>query len=173
MLPRPKTCGLTISNVLDFDTRAIGSNTTKAVIVRNISTATVHFRSFVVSGASGVSVKVNGCGRSLAKGRSCSISLTWKPTAVGAINETLSIEDDVQGSPQTVTIRGVAGTPGDFNGDGYADALAFYNFGGSHTQAFLFPGKASGINPPTMIWDSGPGKWNWESSFFFSMSYVN
>src|SRR5450830_1633044 len=47
---------------------------------------------------------------------------------------------------------------------GYADVLAFYNKGGARTKAWLFRGTSSGISPPTMVWDSGPGSWDWRRS---------
>lgn len=52
---------------------------------------------------------------------------------------------------------------GDFNGDGRADALAFYAVPNdfAHTRAFLFSGSANGLQPPTLIWDSGIGGWDW------------
>ena len=50
---------------------------------------------------------------------------------------------------------------GDFNHDGYADALAFYDYGGDGVRAWLFKGKASGLAAPVSVWSSGAGKWHW------------
>ena len=50
---------------------------------------------------------------------------------------------------------------GDFNKDGYADVVAFYDYGGGRTGAFIFRGNPNGVNPPVMIWDSGSGNWEW------------
>jgi len=53
---------------------------------------------------------------------------------------------------------------GDFNNDGYSDALAFYDYGNGVTKAWLFKGTAKGLRPPTLIWDSsstGGCCWTW------------
>lgn len=46
------------------------------------------------------------CGTSVAAGGRCSISLTFSPTASGAVSGTLTISDDALTSPQTVSLSG-------------------------------------------------------------------
>jgi len=41
---------------------------------------------------------------------------------------------------------------GDFNHDGYADVLAFYNYSGYRTRAWLFRGNPNGVNAPVVVW---------------------
>ena len=50
---------------------------------------------------------------------------------------------------------------GDFNHDGYSDVMAFYDYGGAETRAWLFRSNPNGVNPPLIIWDSGAGNWDW------------
>ena len=50
---------------------------------------------------------------------------------------------------------------GDFNGDGYDDIAVFYNYGNLDTKLIVFWGSASGFSAPTVVWDSGPGNWDW------------
>jgi len=60
--------------------------------------------------ASGDFGQTSGCGASLAPGGSCSIGVTFTPTAVGLRSGTLSISDSGPNSPQSVTLSGI-GTP--------------------------------------------------------------
>ena len=50
--------------------------------------------------------QTNNCGASLGSGASCSISVTFKPSAGGSRTGILSIADNSTGSPQTVTLSG-------------------------------------------------------------------
>jgi hypothetical protein len=50
---------------------------------------------------------------------------------------------------------------GDFNRDGYADVVAFYGYAGARTRAWLFRGNPNGVSVQVIIWDSGPGQWDW------------
>ncbi|MGD9701855.1 MAG: FG-GAP repeat domain-containing protein [Acidimicrobiia bacterium] len=49
---------------------------------------------------------------------------------------------------------------GDFNGDGFADVIAFYDYGSSQTKAWLFRGTSNGVGPPLAVWDSGVNNWD-------------
>ncbi len=52
---------------------------------------------------------------------------------------------------------------GDFNGDGYSDIAAFYDYGSGLTRGFIFAGSSSGLaNSYSNFWDSGKG--NFEAS---------
>jgi hypothetical protein len=57
---------------------------------------------------------------------------------------------------------------GDFNGDGYTDLAALYNYGNARTKLFWMPGTAAG--PPTSWdvtgWDSGVGNFDWTAAKF-------
>jgi hypothetical protein len=66
------------------------------------------------SAATGVSVSApapfatsnNTCGGSIAAGGSCTVSVTYKPTAAGASNGTLSVASSAPGSPLSVALSG-------------------------------------------------------------------
>jgi hypothetical protein len=57
--------------------------------------------------------QTNTCGTSLAAGGSCTINVTFKPAAVGALTATVSVGDNASGSPQTIGVKGTgtAGVP--------------------------------------------------------------
>jgi hypothetical protein len=42
----------------------------------------------------------------VAAGKNCNIIVTFKPVSAGSLTATLSIADNVTGSPQTVTLTG-------------------------------------------------------------------
>ncbi len=49
---------------------------------------------------------------------------------------------------------------GDFNGDGFGDVVAFYPYANNQTRAWVFFGTSTGLNPPTIQWDSGTNGWD-------------
>ena len=55
--------------------------------------------------------ETNTCGVSVDAGGSCSIQVTFTPTAAGIATGTLTITDGAGGSPQTVPLTGTGGTP--------------------------------------------------------------
>jgi len=52
------------------------------------------------------------CGPTLAEGKSCTITVTFKPAATGAQSATLQIADNAAGSPQKVTLTGTGAAAG-------------------------------------------------------------
>jgi hypothetical protein len=60
---------------------------------------------------SGDFAQTNNCGTTLAGGDSCTISVTFTPTATGARTASVSIADNASGSPQTVSLTGTGTVP--------------------------------------------------------------
>lgn len=56
--------------------------------------------------ASGDFAQTNTCGSTVAAGASCTISVTFTPTAAGVRDGAITITDDAAGSPQTVSLTG-------------------------------------------------------------------
>ncbi len=50
--------------------------------------------------------QTNNCGASVAAGSSCTITVTFKPTAIGVRTAAVSITDNAPNSPQQITLRG-------------------------------------------------------------------
>jgi hypothetical protein len=94
---------------LTFATQALNTTSTaQAVTVSNTGTA--------AASVSGVSVtgdfsQTNTCGTSIAAGASCSVSVSFRPTASGTRTGSLTVTSNASNSPTTVTLSGTgAGT---------------------------------------------------------------
>ncbi len=57
---------------------------------------------------------------------------------------------------------------GDFNGDGYSDLAVLYNYGGTTTGLFVFPGSQTGLQSPTLVWQSTSFSWSATSGLVVS-----
>ena len=75
----------------------------QAVTLQNPGTGAASISSI---GASGDFAQTNGCGGSLAAGASCTINVTFTPTAAGARTGTLTITSNAPGSPTTASLSG-------------------------------------------------------------------
>ena len=83
----------------------------KYITLTNQGTGTINISSIVSSGTdSGDFTVTNNCGKSVAVGASCTIKVTFTPSAQGQRTADVAIGDDGGGSPQTVPLTGV-GTP--------------------------------------------------------------
>jgi hypothetical protein len=93
---------------LTFSSQTV--NTTSAaqsVTLTNSGNAALTISSIGISGANaGDFSQTNTCGSSLAAGASCTISVTFKPTATGTRTAAVSIADNATGSPHTVSLTG-------------------------------------------------------------------
>jgi hypothetical protein len=86
----------------------------ESVTVSNTGSTAVNFAGFSISGAnssdfalgSGASASMCNASGSLAASASCTIGVTFTPTATGARAATLSIADNATGSPQSVSLNG-------------------------------------------------------------------
>jgi subtilase family serine protease len=114
-LSGPATAGqpaATISaNSLGFGLTGIGStNTAPAFTLTNTGHAALALTAIGITGTNPSSFsEANTCGKSLAVGASCAITVTFKPAASGALAAAVSFTDNAAGSPQKVTLSG-AGT---------------------------------------------------------------
>jgi len=101
---------------LNFGTILIpNTSAPQSVTLTNNTNAAIVFTSAVISGGSSAAantdyaVSANTCGVSIAAGASCTVSVTFKPTVVGAETANLVLTDGDSTSPQTITLTG-AGT---------------------------------------------------------------
>jgi hypothetical protein len=129
---------------LTFGSQAV--NTTSAA-----QSVTVHNTGTVAATVSGVTTsgdfaQTNTCGSSIAAGASCSVAVTFHPTASGTRTGSLTITSSATGSPNTVALSGT-GTSGAVN-----LALGKTTSESSHTDVYPSPNVVDG-NQST-YWES-------------------
>jgi hypothetical protein len=109
--------GVTVTpSSLSFGSIVVGSSSSAQPVTLS-STNALTITSITVSGDF---TQSNNCGSSLAAGGSCTISVQFTPTVLGARSGTLSFNDSDSSSPQTVALSGtgtsgVGCTPGTVN----------------------------------------------------------
>jgi hypothetical protein len=97
-------------NSLRFGNEAVGTTSpAKTVTLKNTSRATLDISSITPSGAFAISA--NTCGATLAGKKSCKVSITFTPMALGKLTGTLTFTDNAINSPQTVPLSGTGVKP--------------------------------------------------------------
>jgi hypothetical protein len=83
----------------------------QVVTISSTGTSPLLINSITIAGTNaGDFAQTNNCGSSLAPGSSCTINVTFAPTAAGLRSATLSISDNVPGTP-TVALSGTGVAP--------------------------------------------------------------
>jgi Abnormal spindle-like microcephaly-assoc'd, ASPM-SPD-2-Hydin len=129
-----------------------GPPQTMTVKLTNTGTATLAITNVAVSPADfGMVSTSTPCGSSLAAGASCTIGISFDPTATGTRTGTLTVADNASGSPQMVTLTG---TGQDFTvaPSGSATATVAPGQSANYTIA-VTPG--GGFDQPVMLRCSG------------------
>jgi hypothetical protein len=107
VFPGGGTSGTALSaspSSLSFGSVAVGSTSgTHTVTVSNPGSGAVSVSSIGVTGPFSES---NNCGTSLAAGGTCTVSVTFAPTAAGSASGTLSVNSSAPGSPLTTALSG-------------------------------------------------------------------
>jgi hypothetical protein len=93
---------------LIFGTVTVGTSSSPQVATfTNASKSALAIKSLTISGTNSLDFsETNTCGVSVAAGKSCTISVIFKPTASGARSASVSIVDAGGGSPQLVNLSG-------------------------------------------------------------------
>ena len=93
---------------LTFASQAVGSTSAaQTVTLRNAGTAALSITSIALAGTNpGDFSQANNCGSALAINASCTINVTFKPTATGTRSGSLRVTDNASGSPQSVSLTG-------------------------------------------------------------------
>jgi hypothetical protein len=133
---------------LAFGNVAVGTTTAaQTVTVSNPGTSAATLTSISVSGPY---AQTNNCGTSLAAGASCTVSVTFTPTAGGAQSGTLAIANSTTATPVGTTLTGTGVT-----------ANTNLALGATITAS----GSAGGF-PPSNVNDNNPSSY-WEGSGAF------
>jgi len=96
------------TNFLSFSATSVGSSATAPpIFLTNGGSTALSITGITITGSNASSFsQTNTCGKSLAGGGKCSITITFKPAAKGTLTATLNVADSAVGSPQTVTLNG-------------------------------------------------------------------
>ena len=93
---------------LDFGSVVVGVTSTKTVTLTNPAQSPLDMASIQ---AVGDYTESNNCGSVVNPGASCTISVSFRPSAVGTSVGTVTITDDGLGSPQSITLTGTGVPP--------------------------------------------------------------
>ena len=99
---------------LSFSTTVAG-NTSAAKTVTLTNKQAVTLSSIGIAASGPFAVASNTCGTSVATGASCTVGVTFSPTAVGSATGTLTFNDSAIASPQTVSLSGTGSAPVTFS----------------------------------------------------------
>lgn len=93
---------------INFGDQKVGTTSSAApVTLSNVGSAAVAITAISIAGTNaGDFAETNNCGTTLAGKSSCTIKVTFTPTATGARSASLSITDNGGGSPQSVSLAG-------------------------------------------------------------------
>jgi hypothetical protein len=93
---------------VNFGTVKVGtSSAAKKVTVQNVSSGTITFSSIGVSGTDPKDfTETNNCTKNFAAGKSCTVSITFTPTATGARSGNVTVRDTDPTSPQKILLGG-------------------------------------------------------------------
>jgi len=110
------SAGVTTTS-LTFNSQNVGTTSgAQTVALNNTGKASLSIAHIVLGGAnSGDFAQTNTCGSSVAAGSSCTINVTFTPTAVGARTASLTItdnSDNLAGNTQTVSLSGTGAGAG-------------------------------------------------------------
>jgi F5/8 type C domain/Abnormal spindle-like microcephaly-assoc'd, ASPM-SPD-2-Hydin len=138
---------------LSFGSETVGSTSAaQTVTVKNTGTAAAAISS--VAASTGFA-QTNTCGASLAAGASCTASVTFKPTANGAVSGSLTVSSNASNSTLTVALSGT-GTGG--AAPPVNLALNAPITASSSTSSYYGPTNADDGNNST-YWEGTDGAW--------------
>lgn len=106
---------------LTYSLQNVGTTSAaQTVTLTNYGTAALSISSIALSGTNAADfAQTNTCPGSLAAGGSCTISVTFAPTASGTRSANISITDNAQGSPQSAALSGTGVSPIIYFSDGF------------------------------------------------------
>lgn len=115
---------------LQFGSQAVGtSSQPQNVSLSNTGTGALSISAITITGDFS---QTNNCGNSIAAGGSCTVTVTFTPTASGTRTGSLTIQDNASGSPQSIPLSGTATV-----------ATADFRIAGSVTSATVKAGSTA------------------------------
>ena len=93
---------------ITYPTVVLGTTSVRSAILTNLGATALSITGIAVGGTNSTDfLESNNCGTSVAAGKTCTITLTFKPKAIGTRTAMVSIADNGGGSPQTIHLTGV------------------------------------------------------------------
>ncbi|MEO9237082.1 MAG: choice-of-anchor D domain-containing protein, partial [Jatrophihabitantaceae bacterium] len=130
---------------VSFGSTTVGSTSAaQSVTVHNGGTVAASVSAVT---ASGDFAQTNTCGASIAAGASCTVSVTFRPTAAGSRSGSVSVTSNAANSPSTVALSGTGAVSGNTN-----LALHAATAESSHTQTYASSSVTDG--DPNSYWES-------------------
>jgi hypothetical protein len=99
---------------LTYSSQLVGSSSAaQTITISNTGTAALHVGTVAVSGSNSgdFAVANNACGSAVAVGQSCTVTLTFSPTAMGSRSATATISSDAINGAQSVSLSGTGIAP--------------------------------------------------------------
>jgi hypothetical protein len=135
---------------LTFPSQAVSTTSAaQSVTIANTGTAAASLTSV---GITGDFAEGNNCGTTLAAGASCTVTVTFKPTASGTRTGTLTMNSNATNSPATVSLTGTGASSGPVNLALNAPVSA-----SGYTQTYV-PGNAVD-GDTSSYWESVNASW--------------
>ncbi|HET7674677.1 MAG TPA: choice-of-anchor D domain-containing protein, partial [Gammaproteobacteria bacterium] len=132
---------------LNFGSVAVGASATRAETLTNTGNASLSIESIAIGGDAGDNFQVaaNGCGSSLAAGKSCTIEVVFAPAATTTYTGTLTIRSNASSSPDDVGLSGTGSSSGGGGGEGGPPTAisASYTLSANHTFSGQLQGSAA------------------------------
>lgn len=93
---------------LNFGSQNVGTTSSAQIVtITNSGNATLSISGIALAGTnSGDFSQTSTCGGSLSAGDSCTLTVTFKPLAVGTMSANVNISDNANNSPQSVALTG-------------------------------------------------------------------
>jgi Family of unknown function (DUF6519)/Abnormal spindle-like microcephaly-assoc'd, ASPM-SPD-2-Hydin len=89
----------------------VGTSTTQPVTLTNNTTAAITINSITITGDTGDFTQTNTCGASIAAGGTCTITVTFDPTAVGTRTAQINISESADSTPLGISLTGTGIQP--------------------------------------------------------------
>ena len=140
---------------LSFTNQLVNSTSAAMpVTLSNSGTAALSITGITVSGNF---AQTNNCGSSLAASASCTLSVTFTPTASGALSGTLSVADSATGSPQSVALSGTGVTAASLAASPSSVAFGNVNVNQSSTRSITLTNSGGSSVTISAVNVSGTG----------------
>lgn len=104
---------------LGFGSQAMGTTTAETVTLTNTGGSPLAISRIAIADGGADFSQTNDCPATMAAGGSCSIHVTFAPSATGVRTGSLTVTDDAGGSPQAVSLSGAGLASGTYVSDDF------------------------------------------------------